>query len=92
MDAAVPENLHYQVQVGVYKNEILYQIFKGLTPVYGTNTSAGTSYAIGMFEKLNDATQAKEYVKSIGLNDAFVIAYYNKKRISTEEAQKLENK
>lgn len=92
MDAELPPTLTYQVQVGVYKNKILYEIFKGLTPVYGKTTPAGVSYAIGMFEKFSDANQAKEYVKSMGLTDAFVVAYNNKKRITPAEAQKLEKK
>lgn len=92
MDAELPSNLLYQVQVGVYKNKVLYEIFKGLTPVYGKTTPQGVSFSIGMFEKFSDANQAKDYVKSIGLTDAFVVAYNNKKRITPAEAQKLEKK
>jgi hypothetical protein len=92
LDQELPPDLLYQVQVGVYKNKVLYEIFKGLTPVYGKTTPQGISYSIGMFERFADAAQAKEYVKGIGLNDAFVVAYYNRKKISTAEAQKLEKK
>jgi hypothetical protein len=92
LDQELPPDLLYQVQVGVYKNKVLYEIFKGLTPVYGKTTPQGISYSIGMFGTFADAAQAKEYVKSIGLNDAFVVAFYNKKKISTAEAQKLEKK
>lgn len=92
LDQEPPANLFYQVQVGVYKNRVLYEIFKGLTPVYGKTTPQGVSYAIGMFSTFSDASQAKDYVKGIGLNDAFVVAFYNKKKISTAEAMKLEKK
>jgi hypothetical protein len=92
LDQELPPDLLYQVQVGVYKNKVLYEIFKGLTPVYGKTTPQGISYSIGMFGTFADASQAKEYVKSTGLNDAFVVAYYNRKKISTAEAQKLEKK
>jgi hypothetical protein len=92
LDQELPPDLLYQVQVGVYKNKVLYEIFKGLTPVYGKTTPQGISYSIGMFSTFADASQAKEYAKSIGLNDAFVVAYYNRKKISAAEAQKLEKK
>jgi len=92
MDTELPPALVYQVQVGVYKNKVLYEIFRGLTPVYGKTTPQGISFAIGIFEKFADANQAKEYVKSIGLQDAFVVAYNNKKKINTADAQKLEKK
>lgn len=92
MDAELPPGLLYQVQVGVYKNKVLYEVFKGLTPVYGKTMPQGVTFSIGMFEKFEDANQAKDYVKSIGLVDAFVVAYNNKKRINTTEAQKLEKK
>jgi hypothetical protein len=92
MDSEMPANLLYQVQVGVYKNQILYEIFKGITPVYGKTTPQGISYSIGMFEKFSDASQARDYVKSVGLTDAFVVAYNNKKRMTPAEAQKLEKK
>lgn len=92
MDSELPEGLIYQVQVGVYKNAISPQLFKGLTPLYGKTVPGGVSYSTGMFDHLADATQAKTYVKSMGLADAFVVAYYNKKKISIAEAQKLEKK
>lgn len=92
LDQDLPPTLLYQVQVGVYKNKVLYEIFKGLTPVYGKTTPSGVSYSIGMFEKFDDANQAKDYVKSIGLADAFVVAYNNKKRVDLNQAKKLEKK
>lgn len=92
LDAELPANLIYQVQVGVYKKKVLYEIFKGLTPVYGKTTPQGISYAIGIFKKVSDARQAKEYITSIGLRNAFIVVYYNNKRITTAEAAKLEKK
>lgn len=92
IDKDMPKGLVYQVQIGVYKNVITPQLFKGLTPLYGKTVPNGISYATGMFEKLEDATEAKNYVRSMGLTDAFVIAFYNNKQVSVAEAQKLEQK
>lgn len=92
IDKDLPKGLIYQVQIGVYKNVITPQLFKGLTPLYGKTVPNGISYATGMFEKLEDATEARNYVRSMGLTDAFVVAYYNNKQVSMAEAQKLEQK
>jgi hypothetical protein len=92
LNADLPMGLVYQVQVGVYKNNIMPEIFKGLTPIFGKTVPGGTSYATGMFEKAADAEQAKTYVKSIGLTDAFIVAYHNRTKITLAEALKLEKK
>lgn len=90
MDSDIPSGLVYQVQIGVYKKNVVPETFKGLTPIFGKTVGDGVSYSTGMFEKYKDAQQAKDYVKSIGLSDAFIIAFYNKKKITLAEAAKLE--
>jgi hypothetical protein len=85
--------LIYQIQIGYYKNLIVSEVFRGLTPIMGkTMPNGGVTYAIGMFEKSADAQQAKTYVKSLGLTDAFIIVSYNGKRITLAEAARLEKK
>jgi len=90
VNSELPMGLIYQVQIGIYKNPISQDIFKGLTPIFAVSVPQGITYSTGMFEKFADATQAKDYVKSIGLNDAFVVAFYNQKKIALAEAQKIE--
>jgi hypothetical protein len=92
MNADLPSGLVYQIQIGVYKNTIVPEIFKGLTPIFSVPVSGGISYSTGIFEKFTDAQEAKLYVKSMGLADAFIIAYHNKKKITLAEAAKLEKK
>ena len=93
LDAELPMGLVYQVQIGYYKKLNVGEIFRGLTPIMGrTMPGGGISYSIGMFEKIADAQQAKAYVKSIGLADAFVVASYDRKKITLPEAAKLEKK
>ena len=93
LDAELPMGLVYQVQIGYYKKLNVAEIFRGLTPIMGkTMPNGGITYSIGMFEKLVDAQQAKAYVKSIGLTDAFVVASYDRKKITIPEATKLEKK
>jgi len=75
----MPEILIYQIQLGVFKTKVLPETFKGLTPIYTTTSDKGTCYSIGLFEKLTDATEARTNIVKLGLKDAFVVAYLNKK-------------
>ncbi|MEO8761420.1 MAG: hypothetical protein ABI388_08575, partial [Bacteroidia bacterium] len=92
LDTELPMGLVYQIQIGLYKNGISTDVFKGLTPIFGKTVAGGVSYSTGMFERIADANEARVYVKSIGLTDAFVVAYSNRKKITLAEAAKLEKK
>jgi len=93
LDAELPMGLVYQIQIGYYKNLNVSEVFRGLTPIMGkTMPGGGVSYSIGMFEKVADAQQAKNYVRGIGLNDAFIVVHNDRKKITLAEAAKLEKK
>jgi hypothetical protein len=89
---ALPKGLVYKIQIGVYKNAISGDVFKGLTPVYGESFAGGVRYSVGIFERFYDAQQAKTYIKNMGLTDAFVVAYFNGDRITIELAKTYEKK
>jgi hypothetical protein len=91
-ESEIPMGLIYQVQIGVYKNPVTAETFKGITPIFSKTTPAGIAYSAGLFDKMEEASQAKDYVLSMGLHDAFVIVYHDRKRISLTEAAKLEKK
>ena len=93
LDAELPMGLVYQIQIGFYKNLNVSEVFRGLTPIMGkTMPGGGVSYSIGMFEKVADAQQAKNYVRGIGLTDAFIVVHNDRKKITLAEAAKLEKK
>ena len=93
LDAELPMGLVYQIQIGYYKNLNVSEVFRGLTPIMGkTMPGGGVSYSIGMFEKVADAQQAKNYVRGIGLTDAFIVVHNDRKKITLTEAAKLEKK
>lgn len=91
-DSDIPTTLVYQVQIGVYRAAVLPKTFKGLTSIYSEITDKGVCYTTGLFERLADAREAKSTIQGMGLTDAFIVAYYNKKKISLTEATKLEKK
>ncbi len=91
-DQKLVNELVYRIQIGVFQNPISKNAFKGLSAVYTETYSGGTKYFKGAFFDYANAQHEKEYIKSIGLTDAFIVAYYNKKRITIEEARSFENK
>tara|TARA_R110001592_G_scaffold36893_2_gene123621 strand:- start:12473 stop:13747 length:1275 start_codon:yes stop_codon:yes gene_type:complete len=86
------EGLVYRIQVGAYKNAIPETVFKGISPIYGEPYNVGIRYSVGSFSRFKDAKEAKTYVVERGLTDAFIIAYYNGKKLPIAAAIKLEKK
>jgi cell division septation protein DedD len=90
VNASLPEGLVYKVQVGAFRNPISPAIFKGIQPLTGEQTTSGlTRYFAGEFKVLNTANAAKNEVRGLGYSDAFVVAFYNGKRISLAEAARM---
>ncbi|MCE2771926.1 MAG: hypothetical protein LW750_00550 [Bacteroidetes bacterium] len=90
VNASLPEGLVYKVQVGAFRNPISPAIFQGIQPLTGEQTSSGlTRYFAGEFKVLTTANAAKNEVRSLGYSDAFVVAFYNGKRISPAEAARM---
>ena len=51
-----------------------------------------TRYTAGLFKTFNMANEAKGSIRSIGYSDAFVVAFFNGKRISMTKAREMFNK
>jgi myosin heavy subunit len=85
-----PDGLVYKVQIGAFRNPIPQDLFKGFAPITGEKTDSGlTRYLAGLFNNINSANNAKDAIRELGYNDAFVVAYYNGERISIAEARRL---
>jgi len=80
------KGLFYTVQVGFYKAPVPARLFKGLSPVYKVEMPAGVKFETGAFNSLKDALKGRDFARSLGNKDAFVVCYFNGKRISREEA------
>jgi hypothetical protein len=92
IDPKVPDGLIYRIQIGVFRNPVQPSFFKGLTPVYGFKIEGTdkTSYSVGMFRKLADATKALAIVKAKGFKDAFIVALSGNKSVSSDRAAMME--
>lgn len=91
MNPPLPDGLVFKVQIGAFKAPVKNEAFKGLNPVCG-ETMAGSAYVryyVGLFYSEDAANLVKNQIKPFGYNDAFIVAYYNGKRISLFEARRL---
>ena len=90
VDVELPSGLVYKVQVGAFRNKIDPAIFNGISPLTGERTSSGIiRYTAGLFKSFKAADMAKGRIRNLGYRDAFVVAFYNGKRIPIEEASKM---
>ena len=87
IDEKIPDGLVFKVQIGAFKAPLPNNTFKGLTPVIAQTTPSGyIRYMAGNFEQYNSANAVKNDLRNLGYSDAFVVAYYNGKRINLGEA------
>jgi len=83
----LPNGLVYQVQVGAFRNAIPNDEFSEFSPVMTEPLSSGiTRYTVGLFTSEKVAVGARDQVRKLGYEDAFVVAYRNGKRVSLAEA------
>jgi hypothetical protein len=88
--------LVFCVQLGAYQqfvpiamaNRFLLFASKGVS-IYRDANSGLTVYQVGTFGNYKDAASLKDDAVSKGINDAFIVAWYNGEKISMEEAMKL---
>jgi len=89
--ARQPKNgLVFVVQVGAFKNPIAQSTFGGINPItYETTATGYMRYMAGEFTQYSSADKVKNEIRNIGFKDAFVVAFYNGKRISLSEANNI---
>lgn len=87
VDAKLPAGLVFRVQIGAFKAPVPNNAFGGLTPVNGETTPNGyIRYTAGNFDKFEDANAVKNDLRNLGYQDAFVVGFYEGRRISINEA------
>src|SRR6185436_8398482 len=90
LDPKLPEGLVFKVQISAFQKPITDNSFNGLTPLSGESTRPGwIRYCVGLFRTFEPANMVKKEINKIGYKDAFVVAYYNGKRISLNEAYQM---
>ena len=85
--------LLYRIQIGVYANSISsINVFKGVSDISKKRSKNCVKYFSGACSTLSNAKDAKENINELGITDAFIVAYYDGKSISIQEAISVENK
>ncbi len=91
VNAPLPEGLVFKVQIGAFFTPVKSNTFKGLAPVSAEKLEGSKYYRyfVGMFYSEEAANMVRDYIRPQGYNDAFVVAFYNGKRIALFEARQL---
>jgi hypothetical protein len=84
------QGLYYTVQVGVYNRPLTSEAQIGLSELIEAKTAKGQyRYASGKFGNLKDAKTRQQLAVAKGITDAFIVAYYQGKRIDLAQAKLL---
>ncbi|MEZ4936444.1 MAG: hypothetical protein R2799_02510 [Crocinitomicaceae bacterium] len=82
--------LFFTVQIGVYNRPVSAATLKNITPLNSQKTESNQiRYSTGVFTSVGPAISRRDEIRGRGIPDAFVTAYYNGKRITVSEANKL---
>ena len=85
-------NVIYRVQIGTYlKSMINVPLFKEIG-AFEENTQSIYKYYVGNTSDKNIVEKIRRDMKEKGFKDAFIVAFYKGKRISTKEALNLQKK
>ena len=92
MDEMITSQLSYCIQLGVYGKLMKNIHFNGLSPISFEKTNDEELYKhyVGKFDSTRNAKQALKVVKLQGFNDAFIISFYEGKKIPIEKAREIE--
>jgi epidermal growth factor receptor substrate 15 len=91
VDVKLPSGLVYRVQVGAFSKPISQDMYNSFSPISGEKISNGiTRYMAGFFNNISTVEEAQGQVRSLGYEDAFIVAYCDNERISVSEARRLE--
>ena len=88
--ANLPGGLIYRIQLGAFSNTVPDNTFGGLAPVSKEEVSHNTKYYVGYFKSITEARQALNKIKKYGYPDAFVVSYYEREKISVQQAREIE--
>ncbi len=82
--------LFYTVQIGVFSQQVSADKLYNIQPLYTEVAPNGyIRYNTGIYNNIPKATEAKNIVVNAGIKDAFIVVYFNGKRITPAEAEQL---
>lgn len=91
-DITTSKGLVYSVQVGFYSTKKTSQDLKMLSPIYYDKSEKGYKYMVGKYDTYEAAEKQKDQIKKTQFENAYIVAYYNGKPVSINEAAALSGK
>ena len=87
VDPTLPDGVIYKVQIGSFSKLPSAKVLNGLYPVMANKLPSNLyRCSVGIFKTYDEAKKAQARVRSAGFSDAFLIAFYNGKKISVSQA------
>ena len=86
----IPEGVFYWIQLAALSNPAPPDRFQGIWPVTMARDGDLTRYFAGRFRQLEEARKALAGVRELGFSDAYIVGYYNGRRISLARAEQFE--
>ncbi|HHV40359.1 MAG TPA: hypothetical protein GXX61_03105 [Bacteroidales bacterium] len=85
-----PMSLYYRIQLFTLSSKITPKQLRGISPAFEVKVGNKYVYYAGQFTKYAQATQALTTVRRQGVHGALVVAFYEGKSLSLQEARKRE--
>ena len=90
----IPDGVFYWIQLAAFSNPPDPDYFGGIWPVTMVRATDQdlVRYYAGRFTKLDEARRFLGEIKRLGMKDAFIIAYYNRQKMSLSRVEQYELK
>jgi len=82
----------YKIQLGAFSKPVVWDQFGGLSPLTGEylEDRGITKYYAGLFTSINACRNALEKVRDYGYKDAYIVSYFDGKKVSISRAVEIE--
>ncbi|MFW5886732.1 MAG: tetratricopeptide repeat protein [Bacteroidota bacterium] len=92
LDVNIEEGLIYKIQLGAFSQPIHWDKFGGIFPITGEVIADRgiTKYYAGLFTTSTATMNALKKVREYGYKDAYIVSYFNGKKVSLGRAHDLE--
>ncbi|TVR82118.1 MAG: hypothetical protein EA412_02030 [Chitinophagaceae bacterium] len=84
-----PEGLSFQIQIGAFEKFNIDHYFNGAIFVKPEHEGNYNKYVIGYFTALPEAENFRKDMRKMGIRDAWIVPYFDGKRISDEAAENI---
>ncbi|MCX7986051.1 MAG: tetratricopeptide repeat protein [Bacteroidales bacterium] len=87
-----PAGIVYTIQLGVFSKKVNPSYFGGIQPIVAEllDDKKLVKYYAGVFSEFASADSSLQVVRRAGFKEAFIVAYYDNKKIPLSRAQELE--